>query len=164
MVVLAISSIVAYATFVAFRSGDVQYQTSQVTMTIQDSAREGLYKMIQEIRHSSPTNGNIVIEAGSIRFDIPNPTNPVQSDYTENWGDPKQIQYALSGTQIIRTNLTPNSNEAPQVMANDVTALSFTQAGNILTASVSVQRQLVNGRSIPTQPVQMSVQTELRNS
>src|SRR5262245_39117742 len=121
MMALAISLVVAAALFMAIRTGNDQLETSDLKMTIQDSAREGLYKMIQEIRESSPSR--ITVGTSTITFNVPDPNSPVNvSTYAVNWPG-HTINYARGGTgnQIIRTNSTTGTTT---VIANDVTALS----------------------------------------
>lgn len=163
LVAVGISTMITYAIFMAMRSGDAQVQTTDIKMTVQDSAREGLYKMLQEIRHSSsnPANGNIVIAPNSIIFNIPNPANPVASDFTENWGNTHRIQYSIVGGQLRRTNQTTG---AMTVVANDITSITFAQAGEVITATINAQRQLIDGRLVPATPLQLTAQAELRNS
>lgn len=92
LVVVAVSSVILYAFFIALRVGDEQFQTSQLNMTIQESTREGLYKMIQEIRQSSPNrvkivpdpNPNILPGNDILRFCIPNPNRPVNNLCVQN--------------------------------------------------------------------------------
>lgn len=163
MVVVGVSAMITYVLYAAMLAGDVQTRTSDVKMAVQDSAREGLYKMLQEIRHSSSNlvTGNIVIGANSIAFNIPNPQNAVAGDFTENWANMHRIQYSLVGTQLIRTNLT---TAATRVVANDVRTLTFVRSGEVVTATINVQRQLLNQRWMPATPLVMTGQAELRNS
>ena len=162
---VGISTMLAYAIFASMRVTSTSFETDSVRMTLQTSAREGLYRMVQEIRESSP--GRTTITGGNtLTFSIPNPTTPVTAGYAINWGD--QIQYAIgtgaNSTKIIRTDLTTN---VTTVMASDVTALSFT--GNTVppsrvTVSLSVQRSLTNGRNVPATAMQLSGQAKLRNT
>lgn len=165
MIVMAISSMIAYSIFAVMRAGQEQAQSANTRMTIYDGAREGLYKMVQEIRMSAP--GRIaILNAGSrIQFSVPNPASPTNADYTINWNGSSMITYSLGGTngrQVLRTD--PNGNVA--VIANDVVALNFT--GNaaqpsVVTVSLSVQRTLTNGRVIPAAALQVTGQAEVRN-
>ena len=162
MMAMAISCVVAAALFMAMRTGNEQLETSDMKMTIQDSAREGLYKMIQEIRESSPTR--ITIGASDITFSVPDPNSPVDgTTYAPNWPG-HTIRYAISGTQVIRTNSTTGDTS---VIANDVTALSFT--GNaaqptVVTVALSVQRTLKNQHLLPATALQITGQARIRNT
>lgn len=164
MVAVAVSVIITYIVFTAIRVITDHNSTSGLKMAIQTSAREALYKMLMEIRESSPSR--ITITGGNtIRFQIPNETAPVTSSYAVNWGD--TIQYTRGGTnnsQIIRTNVTTS---ATSVIANDVTSLAVT--GNTtpptkVSLTISVQRSLLNGRSIPSSPITLTGQARVRNS
>lgn len=172
MMVLGISTFLAYALFVGMRVGDRQMEDSDLRMTIQDSAREGLYKMIQEIRESAPSRITIGGGCSSISFNIPNPTTPVDlTTYAVNWLA-GQVNYSLSSGQIRRT-----LNGVTTIMANDVTSVMFTTntsspfscatgAGNInvVTVVLNVQRTMKNGRLIPATPLQIAGQARVRNS
>ena len=176
MMAIGISSMIFYAMFAAMRVGDRQTETSDLRMTIQDSAREGLYRMVQEIRESAPDRVTIGAGCNSITFNVPNPNNPINvATYAVNWpGD--QITYSRNASnQIIRSNATTGQTT---IVANDVTAVMFTTdttspfacstgpAGNISAVSVveSVQRNMKNGRSVPATPLQIAGQAGIRNS
>lgn len=167
MIALALSSIIAYGIYMALRSGDDQIRTAELKMTIQDSAREGLYKMVQELRQSAPERVAIGAGNNSISFQVPDSANPVDSGYEINWSGAHQIQYAIGGVnnqQVIRTNSTTGTT---MVMANDAVSLSFTGNGadpTLVTVVIGVQRTLPNGRVVPNTPLLVSAQAEIRNS
>jgi len=170
MVVIAITSIIAYGMFAAVRSGHDQIRTGELKMTIQNAAREGLYKMTQELRQSAPNRVTLVPGgANTIRFNIPDPNNPVDGNYNVNWGGSHDIQYTLGGLnnqQLIRTRLDL-APPVTTVLANDVVTLNFTGNGtppSVITATIGVQRTLVNGRLVPALPLQMTARAEMRNS
>lgn len=159
-----------YAIFITMGAGDLQRQTSELKMTIEDSAREGLYKMAQEIRLSAP--GRVTITSPStgydiIQFQIPNSATPVNTnvadtvtDYTTDWTTAQTIQYARGGTscdQIVRSTCPggacpattcPTAGSAlingQNVVANDVAYLHFdnTSNTNVVVAEMNVQRQI----------------------
>ena len=163
MVVVGLSAMIVYAMALAMRTGDVHHQETDVKMSLYDSTREGLYKMIQEIRQSSPSR--ITLGASTITFNIPDPNAPVTAAYAVDWASSDQVAYALGGTgnrQIIRT-----SGGQTKVIANDVTSLSFTGNGGqptVVTIAMNVQRALPNGRNIPATPFQMTAKAEVRNT
>ena len=166
MISIALSSMMFYAMFVVMRTGDDQIQQTQVKMFIQDSARTGLNKMLEEIRQSAPTRIQINGGGSSLQFQIPNPGIPVGADYRPDWVNSWTVQYAIGGvnnTQLIRTN---NTTGLTSVLANDVQAINF--AGNlanptVVTINMSVQRALNNGGFMPAIPLQMTAQAEIRN-
>jgi type II secretory pathway pseudopilin PulG len=171
---LAITSMIMYVIFVVLRTGDVQIRTAQTKMTIQDSVREGLYKMQQEIRQSSPTRVCLstvqpcTTTSTSIEVWVPDPNNPIDTNtFQIDWAQAHRIQYTLGGLnnrQILRNDLTSNQTS---VVANDVTSLNFigdAQQPNLVTINVGVQRALSNGRLVPVTPLQMSGQAEIRNA
>jgi len=166
MVVTAISSILTYGIFLALQTGSAQMETSKARRYLQDQAREGLYKMVQEIRQSAPDRITIANGGTLIRFDVPDPAAPVNADFTVNWGGSHSIQYALgglNGRQLIRTDL---NSGLTTVMANDVGGLVLAGDGadpNVVTITLSVQRNLANQRPVPAVPLQMTAQAEVRN-
>lgn len=166
MVSVAVSAMIAYAIFAVMRAGQEQVQQTQLKMFIQDSAREGLYKMTQEIRLSAPDRIDILNGGNQIQFSVPDPGDPTNSDFSINWDDAHQIQYALggiNGTQLIRTDI---STGLASVIANDVTDIDFAGNGtdpDTVTITVSVQRRLTNNRLVPANPLQMTAQAEIRN-
>lgn len=166
LITTSLSSVVLGTLFLAMQTGQIQLESSDARMTMQDSAREGIHKMVQEIRQSAPTR--ITITNGSaIQFTIPDAATPLNSSYSVNWSNGDVIQYALGGTnnqQVIRTN---SSAGTTKVIANDVTALSF--VGNsgsptVVTITMSVQRTLKNGRLLPAAALQLTGQAEVRNT
>ena len=172
MVVVGISTMIAYAMFLAMRTGDRQLEVAELKMNIQDSAREGLYKMVQEVRMSAPNRITMGAGCTTLTFNIPDPNNPVNPlTYEVNWPG-HQISYALTNGQIIRNNVTLGSST---VLANDVTAISFTTdttspftcsttaAPELITVVMSVQRALKNGRLVPATALQLAGQARIRN-
>lgn len=166
MLALGASTMIAYATFAAMRVSLNAFDSNSVRMTIQTSAREGLYRMVQEIRESSSTRISITNSGSTITFTVPNSASPVTASYGVNWGD--QIRYQLgtgvNAARIIRTNMTTNNTT---VMASDVTSVTFTgnsSTPTVVTAVMNVQRSLLNGRNIPASPLQMTAQARIRNT
>lgn len=164
MISLVMSAIIAYAIFAILRTSNEQTQSADVKMAIQDSAREGLYKMLQELRLSSPDQ--TTVSTNSIQFKIPNPDAPLGSDYKVDWTNAHSITYSLGGTnnkQIIRTNKTTGQM---QVVANDVASLSFTGDATpprVVTVTMTVQRAMVNSRQMTATPLQLIGKAELKN-
>ncbi len=165
MIAISVSTIIAYVLFVARRTAQTQMDTTNVSMSIQTSAREGLYRMLQEIRESAASRITLGSGGSSITFNVPDPSSPVTAGYAVNWPG-HQIQYARGGTnnsQVIRTNSTTGQTS---VIANDVTGLTFTGTGgnSVISVSMNVQRNLLNGRSIPATALVLSGQAKVRNT
>ena len=162
MMTVAIATVITSSIYLAMRAGDVQFPDTDTRMTIEDSAREALYKIGQDPRHSSATNGSISIGTNTITFTIPGPSNAVTASYTENWTtSPHVITYSLSSDQVIRTNATTGM---ATVVANDVTGITFSQSGDLVTIYMDVQRDLANGRNVPLTPLRLTTQVNLRNT
>lgn len=166
MMAIALSSILFYALSATLRGGNEQLDSAGLRMNIQESAREGLYRMIQEIRQSSPTRITLGAGGNSIQFRVPDPANSTNADYTPNWGSSRNISYTLGGInnrQVIRTDA---ATAQTQVVANDVVTLNFTGNGaapTLVTATMSVQRTLSNGKVVPNPALQLTAQAKVRN-
>lgn len=172
MVVVLISSILFYGVYAVMRAGLQQGNALDVKMTIHESGREGLYKMIQEIRLSAPDQITIGAEGNTIQFSIPNPDDGVAADYTIDWDNSQLIQYAIAGDddiQIIRTNLTTGTET---VIANDVDDLLFagtdedgdpSDEPTVVTVTIDLQRQTIEGRNMPANAIVVEGQAKIRN-
>jgi len=177
MVAVMVSSFISYGIYMAMIIGSAQTQSTDIKMSIQDSAREGLYKMIQEIRQSSPDRITIGPGGTTLQFSVPDPVNSVILPgganpnnlpvYSTNWPAAHTIQYQLGGLnnrQLIRTDLTVGQ---VTVMANDVVGINFignSAAPTVVTVNLGVQRRLTNNRLIPGTPLQVQAQAEIRNA
>ncbi|MDP3921680.1 MAG: type II secretion system protein [Candidatus Omnitrophota bacterium] len=167
MVVVAISSIIFYGIYLVTMVGDRQGQSLEVKMTVQDSARESLYRMIQEIRLSAPDRVDISVDGASIQFQVPDNDNPLAGNFAVDWDAAPTIEYALGGDnddQIIRTVV---GTLEERVVGNDVTSLEFVGDAdnpNVVTITMQVQRQTVHGRLIPAAPLELTAQAEIRNT
>lgn len=167
MMSLAVSVMVAYGIYLALNAEEMQRQTSERKMNIQDSAREGLYKMVQEIRLSAP--GRVTITTPSaghdvIQFQIPNSATPVNTDpadsvtdFSTDWTTAQVIQYARGGSscnKVIRSvcaggvcpaaTCTDTLQSNQSVVANSVSSLSFNNTAypNEVVANLQVQGTL----------------------
>lgn len=176
MFVVAIFTIIGAALFAVLRASEEQTRVVDLKMTIQESAREGLDKMSQEIRQTAPNQITIGASNDTIQFLIPDPNaaNPLDASFYIDWNNAHTIQYALAtaadialgfqANQLIRTDVT--GGNAKTVMANDVQSVTFSGNSdlNVITITLSVQRTLLNGRVIPPTPLDVTVQTAVRNS
>ena len=167
IVAMGIAIMILYAVFIFMRISQEHMQAMGTKMTIQDSAREGLYKMIQEIRLSAPNQVVIDGADNTITFKIPDPDDPMGEDYRVDWDNAREIVYALGGTnesQIIRTDRTIAKST---VIANDVAGITFEGDDadpRVVTVILEVQRQMDNSRMMTSTPMQIVAQAEVRNS
>lgn len=109
MVVVAVSSMVAYGVYASILTGNLQMQTSNYKMTMRDSAREGIYKMMQEVRLTAPGKivavGSVAPGFGFLEFDVPNENqlnNLYNPDFTIDWDEAIRVQYARGGQDTRR--------------------------------------------------------------
>jgi prepilin-type N-terminal cleavage/methylation domain-containing protein len=164
MVSVGISAIIAYVLYLSLRVGDVQNQTLQWRMTLEDQAREGLYRMIQEIRQTAPNR--VVINANRLQIDVPDPASPVTGAFRVNWAGAHRVVYSIGGAgnrQLLRTD---QNTGRVAVLANDVTGVTFVGNGaqpTLMTVTIRVQRALPNNRLLPAVPLALTGQAEIRN-
>ncbi len=167
MISVALSTFIIGGVFIILHVGSEQSRISEVRMTLQESAREGLFKMVQEIRQSAPTRITIAAGGNSIQFSIPDPAALVTTAYAVNWTGAHTIRYAIGGAsnrQLLRTDATTNQTS---VIVNDVTGILFVGNAtdpNVVTITLSVQRTALGGQPIPATPLQITAQAEVRNS
>lgn len=167
MFVSSLLLVVAGVIFMTTRSGTEQNNAVETRMTLQDSAREGLYKMTQEIRQSAPEKITIDDDDESITFEIPDPDDLVEdTSYALNWEDAHQIRYSLGGDegrQVMREDLTTGD---VTYLANDVASLSFegdSEDPSLVTINMGLQRLTPEGRTVPEDPLEVSTQAAVRN-
>lgn len=139
MVVVALSAIIFYGIFAMLRMGSIQANVAGVRMTINGSAREGMTRVLQELREASPDS----FSWGTNTVTFSNPET-VNDDGSITWSDP--IEYSVDGTQLLRTQAGQVS-----VVANDVQSVTFTgddeDDPSIVTVEMVIQRQTVQGRT-----------------
>ena len=157
MMTIALGAIIAYMISNVMRLGNDHSQVMGTRLTIQDSARQGLTRMLQEIRETAPTH--ITWTANNLIFQIP---TAVSSSGVITWSG--NIQYALGGIggqQLIRTD--PIGTKA--VIANDVQQIIFTgnSAANptLMTVQLNVLRSTIQGRNYLNS---LTGQAEVRNA
>ena len=166
MLAVALSSIVILGVFFIFRVGSEQSQINQSLMNLKDSSREAIYKIVQEIRQSAPDHITIENNGHSIHFKIPHPDHLIGPDFDVDWDSAHTIAYALGGTnsrQIVRTD---NTTGLTSIIANDITALQFSadsSPSRIVTIALNAQQTLPSGRAVPSTPLQITAQADVRN-
>ncbi len=167
LIAVALSSIIVLGIFIIFRIGTEQTNLGQARMTLQDSVRNGMNKMLQEIRATAPSKISISEDMASIQLQVPNPNEFVNADYSVKWSEAHIIQYALGETnsrQIIRTDSTSGRTS---VIANNIVGLQFTSdtiPPKIITITIQAQKTLPSGRAIPATPLKLVAQAKVRNS
>ncbi len=177
LMTVALASIVGAVLYVAITASQTQVDIADVKMTVQDNIREGLHKVLQDVRQSAPDkislgncDGATPPTCTSITFTVPGSNNPNLADGYINWSRGESITYALTGTQLIRTN---NSTGAQLVYANDMTAFSVipdqwgcpNHCPNSVTFSLSAQKVVAKtGVLIPANPNTLAATVDFRNT
>ena len=174
MVVVAVSTIMMYAMFIVMQFGSLHLETADLTMNIHDNARDGVYKMAQEMRMSAPSKVAIGAGCTSVSFNVPDPNSPVTSGYAISWpGHAIQYSYSSSTRKITRTNSTTGQTST---MGNDVSSAMFTTdttapftcvvgaSPSAVSIVLTVQHQLKNGNWVPTTALQIAGLARIRNT
>ena len=170
MATLGLSTMIAGGFFLAMNVSDIQIQTASRKMSIEDAAREGLYRMVQEIRMSAV--GKVTITTPSagyevIQFNVPSSSTPVNlnpadavTDYSTDWTTAQLIQYDRGGLncdKLIRstctggvcpaatcpctTGCTDTLAAGQSVLANNISNLDFDNTTDPDIVQVNMQVQ-----------------------
>jgi prepilin-type N-terminal cleavage/methylation domain-containing protein len=179
MIVAAIATVILFGVFGILKVSNEQLETIHAKMSLQENLREALFKMAQEIRQTSATlpkpldfGGGNSLSGTEINFSVPEPSPDestlVDQNYLPAWAS--DIKYSLDENthQILRTATDRGTYVATQaVLANEIKALAFSRPdikSGLITITAFAQRELANGRRIPEEPIQLTVQTEARNT
>ena len=116
MVAVAIFSVISLAIFAVLTSWRRSRDISELQIDVEFEARRAMRKMTEEIIQTGPNKITITDNTDPVDdiivFQIPDS----YAGGAITWGD--QIQYSVSGQQLLRTNLT--SGAPPEVIANNI--------------------------------------------
>lgn len=161
MVAVGVFSLLMLLVMMILRGGEEQTRLADIKMALQESARESLYRMGQEIRESSPARVAITNGGQTLTFQIP---AVVSNSGTITWSNPLTYQVGGTGTQLIRTDTGTGQTT---VLANDIQSVNFAMTGNpanTVTYTVNARRTLINGRLVPeNSPLTQAGEARLRN-
>lgn len=163
VIAVVITSILLFGVYVAMFRGNEQVQETGIKMTLQDQGREGLYKMVQEIRQSAPDRVTVGESGSEIEFEMPDPDDLVDESFDVNWDSAINVTYLIEGSQLVRQV----DGVTTDVIANDVSQVTFEgdEANpNLVTITIGLQRSMLNGRLVPETPLEVAGQAEVRNS
>ena len=142
MITVALAALISYGIASILRVGNIQAGVIGTQATLQESARDGLVRMVQEIRESAPSR--ITVNPNQVSFEIPE-----SFDGTGNIVWSGAIVYALGGlnnAQLLRTD----ADGTVSVIANNVQNITFTanSASNptLITIQLDLLRQTIQGR------------------
>lgn len=146
MVVSVLAGMIFYGIFMLLRVGSQEANTINTRMTIQDSAREGLAKMLEELRETTPTR--VFTSANFIMLYIP---QGVDQNGQITWSSP--IHYYVGGSdgkQLIRQTSLSGGSLVSKVVANDIKRMTIetnkTPNPSLVTVQLDFERQTVEGR------------------
>lgn len=128
------------------RGGDAQIQQSQARLLLQESLRDSLYRMGQEIRESSPARVAVANAGASVSFQIP---AAVSDGGVITWSN--SITYTVGGINNRQLLRTDTGTGQTRVMANDVQSIVFALQGapvERVSYLVTARRDLTNGRML----------------
>jgi hypothetical protein len=174
VIVAALSTVILFGVFGILRVSNEQLQTIHAKMSVEESSREALFKMAQEIRQTSHDeitdfgNGN-ALSGATINFRVPVP-DPDELTLMDGSYAPvyaADINYSLNPNthQIIRTSLEDGVTKQA-ILANNIIALTFSRPSAIsalVTITASAQQELADGKLIPEEPIPMTMQAQARN-
>lgn len=142
---LAILLIVSGGLLSVFAAGDDTWQVNRTRIGLQQEARRAMENMIYDLRHASSSSVVNVLADGtpftSITFRKPNNV----TNGTLQWNGVDTV-IGLSGT-----NLQKTEGNTVQVLARDVSAVTFTRtstAPDILLVSLTTQRSTNEGLAV----------------
>lgn len=169
LMVVSLTTLAGYALFVSTKTAGDQNDTREARMQVQDSLREGIYKMVQELRQTGPTkisfSGGSSTSGTSISFSMPNPDSlTTGTGYAMNWTSAHTITYAFdsNNSRITRTDSTAGT--AATIVANNVSAVTFTgdsSSPTYITIAITGQKTMANNRVVQTP---LTAVAEVRNS
>jgi len=165
MVAISVSSVITYATFTVMRAGNEQMYATNAKMTIQDGAREGLYKMTQEIRLSASNQVVIAEDGKSIEFVVPDSAVLADENFEVDWTNAHTIRYELDTENQQLLRIVDGDEDNPTILMNDITDVSFegdADEPNVVSATVELERELASGHSV-TENIDVTLNAELRN-
>ena len=158
LVVSSISLAVGMVFLTIMDTGQKQMQAAEGLITLQDQAREGIYKLNQELRQSNPASLSVLLGGNAVQFRLPDSSAPITPGGTINW-DSDVIQYAVVNNQLVRSNLTANTST---VAANYVSSVNFTKvSSDRIRTTLQIQNTLLDGRTVQTS---LSGQADIRNA
>jgi prepilin-type N-terminal cleavage/methylation domain-containing protein len=128
LIVVFIFSLIAGGVFQIFTVGNTVYSTELALLDLQGHTRNGMDRMVREIRASSSVTVTVV-NANSDRITF---TTPAATG----------IQYYLSGTRLIREYPSGTT----RIIASNMARMKFTLTGSVLKIDVRAD-QTVSGRS-----------------
>jgi prepilin-type N-terminal cleavage/methylation domain-containing protein len=176
MMVVAISVIIVCGTFAILQTSNDQLDIIHTKMSLEESTREALFKMAQEIRQTAYHKivnfgtGNS-LSGTTINFRVPVPapdeSTLVDQNYSPLWS--YDINYSLDTDthQILRNATDGATNETKQaILANNITSLTFSRpstSSGLVTITAQTQQEYSDGRLVPEEPLQVTTQAEARN-
>lgn len=158
MMSMVIFSLVMALTVMVLRGGEEQVHLVEAKMHLQESTREALYRMGQDIRESSPSRTTVINGGVGLTIQIP---ASVDNSGGITWSSPITFQVGGNGTQLIRTDTGIGQTT---ILANDIQSVVFTVSGNPVATvayTVAAQRTLTNNRVLS---VNSTGEARLRNA
>lgn len=158
MVAMVVFSLTMVLTTMILRGGEEQVRLTEAKMHLQESTRQGLYRMGQDVRESSPSRTAIANGGGALTIQIP---ARVDNSGAITWSSPITFQVGGNGTQLIRTDTGTGQTS---ILANDIQSVLFAVNGNPIQTvayTVTARRTLTNNRILS---VNSTGESRLRNA
>ena len=125
--------------------GRKQVWVAENKMHLEESVREGLYRMALEVRETAPSRVAIGANGANLTFQIP---ANVSNSGTITWSPPIVYQVGGNGSQLVRVD---SATTQTTILANDVQTVNFATVGNPVTRvtfSVTAQQNTIDGRAL----------------
>ncbi len=145
MMSMAVFSLMMILMGFIIRNGQEGTQLAGIKMNLEESARESLYKMGQEIREASPSRVSVINGGTSLSFQVP---ASVDNSGTITWSSPITYQVGGNGTQLTRIDTGTGQST---VLANDIQTVAFATTGNpvaTVTYTLTARGAMINGRNL----------------
>lgn len=123
VVSMVIFSFMVLAIFSVLNVGDKTWRSESILVELQQQVRLAIDGMTRELRQSR-SSGDITISGGNTQIDF------------YHAGSATEISYYLSNNQIIREHPAGTT----KVLANNITSLTFSQSGDVITIQVQAQK------------------------
>ena len=136
LVSMLILSFLAAGTLAVLNVGNMSYSTDLGLLDLQQQARLVIDGMIRELRQTRDSDITVV-SSSEINFNIPSET------YGDPWIGPIEYYWDSTNNRIIRE--FPSGTQ--QIIANEVTALSFNLVDKLLNIQFTCQKT-VRGRDL----------------
>lgn len=153
LIVIAIVSLLFNAIFDVLNMGNNSFNTGSTQQIVENQARQGLDSMARELHKTNAGRVTFSDADTTITFKL-----PIRYDYVNDkgliiWGaegiENYKVRYTIVNNQVVRRVLDASDTLISQkVLAVDVQSLHFSLDVNLLTITLTAQKNAVGGKCI----------------